>query len=302
MVVLASLFMVGHSDLYPEYRPLIPFLTRRRLFSLSGTGVTVYGTVVRPTPNLDFSLDGNNSTFTGPVGTALGKSTAVFQAEGLAPSQNHTLTMVVLSNDRWYLDYIVYRASSAPPSPTTTGPVASNVTGGPSSAPASSPPNVAAIVGGIIGGLAGLALLLFGLLWWQRRKQSRPTPEVDVQSAFRTDYATSTPASNAHPSLFAGRSSSIHKRGRDGLSGGRSPGVGHDDAVIDISATSPSMMTETVVTSDRVPESDPMQARGGPVARHIREVDAGVRLASGSDIGPGVVYVLPPSYSRFGQD
>jgi hypothetical protein len=82
--------------------------------------------------------------------------------------------------------------------------------------------------------------------------------------------------------------------------------------VLDISSTSPlaSMSghvgTSTMTgpgTADSAYETEyavaSLQQR--PVPRHVREMDGGVRLASGSDFDSEVVDVLPPSYARYGE-
>jgi hypothetical protein len=204
-------------------------------------------------------------------------------------------TTPVPTNPPWFLDYVVYGPSSAlTSSPTTTAAAT------PTPSPISSPPPTGAIAGGVIGGLAGVALIIVGFLLWRRRQQAKAA-EAEVQDEFKTNYATSTAASR--PTL-SGQRSSIHKGSRTG--GVRAPGV-PEGPVIDISATSPlaslsgHVGTSTMTgpgTADSAYETDYTYTRR-PVPRPVREMDGGVRLASGSDIDSEVVDVLPPSYARY---
>ena len=270
---------------------------------LSGTAVAAYATTSRPPPSINFSLDGNITTFTGPIGTALGRSTAIFQAEGLAPSQNHTLRIIDLSTTGWYLDYFVYRASPVPLSLTTltssspTTPLApaaipvtsSNRTIGPPATSSLSPQIIAAIVGSVIVGLVALASIIFGLVLWKRRGWQW-TVEEDVPATSVTTYTIYPFASRAQPPFLSKRAT-IRKREREGGGDDDAPG-GHGGPVLNIPTASSSAVMQGVFEPATVDHTR------RAVSHPSREVDGGVRLASGYAHSE----VSPPSYARYGQD
>ena len=210
--------------------------------------------------------------------------------------------MAISGANGLYLDYIVYRASPVPlslatltPAPTTlvspgisssptTPPAAipvasSNEAAGPNVASSLSPQIIAAIVVGVIVGLVVFASILFGLVLWQRKR--RQWAVEDVQAMSVTEFTISPFISTAQPTLL-GKLATSGKRGRE--SGGGYVLGGHEGPVLNAGAAS------TLTTGDRT--------RGPSVSRPSREVDGGVRLASGYAHSE----VLPPSYARYGQD
>jgi len=248
-----------------------------------------------PPPPAQTSTSSNSASASDPTSGSDSASTS-------APSSSAT---PVPTNPPWSLDYVVYGPSSALTA-------ASSATPTPTPAP-SSPPSAGAIAGGVLGSLAALFLLFFAFLFWRRRERAK-VARTQVKEEFTAEYAPSTTAaaSQSRPTL-SGRRSSIRKgsRGRGvgvGVSGSSGALAGQDGPVLDISATSPlaslsgHVGTSTVTgpgTADSDYDTEYMYVRR-PVARPVREMDGGVRLASGSDIESEVVDILPPSYARYG--
>lgn len=201
----------------------------------------------------------------------------------------------------WGIDYVIYGPSSAEafPTPTETPPppVASNkVNGG-------------VVAGGVVGALVGITAIVL-VIWFLRQRARRKAMELEPHQYVDERIK---PAASVAPTV----SSQKQKRSstRKGLQpvereiNGNERGVrgrremeGAGGPVFDISASS----QQVTITAARSNESS--SATMGPSTAQsaydfvrptpIREVDGGVRLATGNS-EEDVVEILPPQYARY---
>ncbi|PVF96516.1 hypothetical protein CPB86DRAFT_816269 [Serendipita vermifera] len=285
---------------------------------------TVYAAnVTSPTPSPLGSTPTTASSSATRTATPLSPADGLIQHQVIWKTQGmpdigqkqYTLTISVPSatNPPWYIDYVAYGPSYALPGATIINqPVSS-----PSSEPGSSKhgPPAGAIAGGVIGGLVGLVGIIAAILLLLRRRRRRIEDERAAREYTSPDVTesrvgTATLGGSSKGASRKGKRSSTYKAPRQNsedeaavrereraLEQGTGP-------VIDISAGNTPRGEEpehrrngsesTALTATGTAPSGYDYVRPAP----IREVDGGVRLASG-DSDEEVPDVLPPQYARY---
>lgn len=237
--------------------------------------MSVFGSIATsndPATQIDFYIDSNPAVhYIAPQPGNILRNTPLFSQSGLSPGP-HTLLLVSKPSSQWWLDYLIYS--------TEEGTTASAPANGSGPSGNSSPP-VGAIVGGVVGGIALIACAI--TFWFLRRRRSikqSAIPSAAVVSEnerfpISATEATNTPREKAFPPGTP-------------ISGASQNGQLRDSAAR--SATVPAAAASAVSSQGSRPHAEEPH----------REVDGGVRLASGDedDEDPPPA-LLPPSYARY---
>jgi hypothetical protein len=230
----------------------------------------VYGSIVNsndPPTQIDFYIDSELVTqYTAPPTEAITRNVPLFSKSGLS-SGSHTLLIAAMQTSQWWLDYLIYSPSSnaASSSPSVGG--QDGNTGTPTAPP------VSHIVGGVIGGV--VLLLCIGIfLLVLRKRRRREAKLLNAATApdnppFPTKIDVRLPNEKA---IFMTTT----------LSGVQEPRSGASEAPIVLA-------TESSTTDHSTTQQTGIE----------REVDGGVRLASGDSDESHMPLLLPPSYAQY---
>jgi len=237
----------------------------------------VYGSIVNsndPLTQIDFYIDSELITqYTAPSTTEIiTRNVPLFSKSGLS-SGSHTLLIVGTRTSQWWFDYLIYSQTSDAVSSS------SPVTGQERNTGTTAPP-VAPIAGGVVGGVT-LLLCIGIVLLVLRRRRRREAELLNAATApgnppFPTKIDVRPP--NEKTILMA-KTLSAQSRGIGTVQEPRSGAV---EAPI-VSATEPT----------------PTDGGSSQHTEIGREVDGGVRLASGDSDDIHMPSLLPPSYAQY---
>ena len=240
---------------------------------------------------IDFYIDSNNPVrYTAPPAGNILRNTLLFSQSGLTAGP-HTLLIVAQPSSQWWLDYLIY----SPTDVVSSSPPTSGGAGGSGNA---SPP-IGAIVGGVVGGVALLSCL--AAFFFIRRRRLRKQTEImnaaavaENQQFTPTTVDVTTPKEKSYPPITPSTATFV-----------AAPQEQQDHRTSGTSSAVPLMAanarTKSPVRSGRGSQVAESQAADSHFEEPQREVDGGVRLASGDededDIPPPAI--LPPSYARY---
>ncbi|KIM22525.1 hypothetical protein M408DRAFT_28653 [Serendipita vermifera MAFF 305830] len=249
-------------------------------FEFNGTSISAFGsfaTANDPASLLDFYIDSTHaSRYEAPQAGNILRNVPFFSKSGLSPGP-HTLLIKSNPSAPWWLDYLIYFQSDA----ATSSSPPTNGDGNQGSSGGSSPP-VGAIAGGVVGGVV-LLLGLAALWYFRRRKQQTQVLSVATVSETQQYRGSAT-------------------IGTTGL-------TPNEKAFPPSTPGTATFGTNSQHNSSSVPGRPatipaPAHSASSDVGSHglqpQREVDGGVRLASGDEDDESYVpEILPPSYARY---
>lgn len=231
----------------------------------------MYGAIIndyRPRTQIDFYIDSELITrYTAPSTEAIKRHVPLFSKSGL-PSGPHTLVIAGTVTAQWWLDYLIY-------SPTSNAASSSSSVAGQDGTIGTIAPPVGPIVGGVVGGVGLLLCIGILLLALRRRRRQAALQEVAAASGNQPFPGTTDSRIPNEKAIVAGVAS---KRSRGG--GGR---IGERNDASSVPMV-PAVPTHHSTSQPVDPE---------------REVDGGVRLASGDSEEDHVPSLLPPSYAVY---
>jgi len=270
-------------------------LTDTLLFT-TGTSVSVYGSIVTtndPPAQIDFYIDSELVTrYTAPPAQSITRNVQLFSKSGLSAGP-HMLLIAGQPSSEWWFDYLIYSpgsnaASTSPPLPNQSAST------GASSSVTPTPP-VGPIVGGVVGGLVLLLCIGILLLVLRRRKQSEAA--LSATSVGPLDHSLVRPSNSPFP----------NEKGHPLVSASSGGGGGVDGREEQTDTGSGGLVGSAMMNSPtNNSATDPSRNNLGSPTERLdqhpeieREVDGGVRLASGDSNDDHVPTLLPPSYARY---
>ena len=262
----------------------------------TGTSVSVYGSIITtndPPTQIGFYIDSELVTeYTAPPAPNITRNVKLFSKSGLSAGL-HTLLIVGQPSSSWWFDYLIYSPGSNAAS--SSPPLTNQGTGTGASSSSTPAPPVGPIVGGVVGGLVLLSCIGITLLVLRRRRQREDT--LLAASVVPLDR----PAVKAGNSLFPKEKSyppASASPGRDREIDGREEQINNGSGVAAGSATRDGPTNNPLTGPPRNNPGSPT-AHSGRHTEIGREVDGGVRLASGDSDDDHVPTLLPPSYARY---